>query len=197
MPKAKPSVADLASQISAALRPQPATAPQAAAREKVHVSKATWTGTLVVAPGLAFKAKLYKAIIDPTEGFKSNMVHQCSCADGTDTERVGKLLIVLDVVSLGTGYAGLLLVLADDGESAVAVGDAPLGVLFRDIGDEPLQEGQLGLRPQDGADDLDPRPHMVEGLLGGRVLGGLVGNKLLGLGMPIGDSFSALIVCGS
>ena len=83
MPKAKPSVADLASQISAALRPQPATAPQAAAREKVHVSKATWTGTLVVAPGLAFKAKLYKAINDPTEGFKSNMVHQCSCADGT------------------------------------------------------------------------------------------------------------------
>jgi len=86
MPKAKPTVADaasIASQLSAVLKPQPAVAPQAAAKEKVYVSKATWSGTLVVAPGLAFKAKLYKATNDPTEGFKSNMVHQCACADGT------------------------------------------------------------------------------------------------------------------
>ena len=86
MPKAKPTAADaasIASQLSAVLKPQPAVAPQAAAREKVYVSRATWSGTLVVAPGLAFKAKLYKATNDPTEGFKSNMVHQCACANGT------------------------------------------------------------------------------------------------------------------
>jgi hypothetical protein len=70
MPKAKPTVADaasIASQLSAVLKPQPAVAPQPAAKEKVYVSKATWSGTLVVAPGLAFKAKLYKATNDPTE----------------------------------------------------------------------------------------------------------------------------------
>jgi DNA end-binding protein Ku len=85
MAKAARTVADIASQLSAVLKPQPANAPQAAPKEKVYVSKATWTGTISVAPGLAFKAKLYKATNDPTEGFKSNMVHQCSAAanDGT------------------------------------------------------------------------------------------------------------------
>ena len=86
MPK-NPTVADLASQLSAALKPTPAIAPQAAPREKKYVSKATWTGTLTITPGVAFKAKLYKATEDPTEEFRSNMVHQCACAsdDGSLT----------------------------------------------------------------------------------------------------------------
>jgi DNA end-binding protein Ku len=91
---AKPSVADLSSKLNNLLHPKVEFADvNAAAPEKVGCGRSTWSGKLVViegANGLTVPVKTYK-VIEDSEKFKTNMIHQCNHEASEEAPVYGQL----------------------------------------------------------------------------------------------------------